>query len=191
MTTQRLREEGPLFRNCLIQRFRLQGDVLFACGFLFLILLHPGLPAFACGSVFAGEGKRGDVGVRNRNFLIARFRIEADDRIGERFARAAIEDVAFELLAVLQRDGYVAAIIEGFFECEASLFVSGQLRNPAFEVFALASWRVFKLFGVGGATLGYAHARVSSRALVSICTRGPACSPDEISSNKRSAPGSS
>src|SRR5438876_10122239 len=70
---------------------------------------------------------------------------------------AAVEDVTVDFVSALQRDSDVAPIIEGLFEGGANFFIAGELRNPAFEIFMLAAGGVFELFGIGGATLGYAH----------------------------------
>ncbi len=47
--------------------------------------------------------------------------------------------------AVFEGDRHVAAIIKGLFESFANLLVAGERRNPAFEVFLLASGDVLEL----------------------------------------------
>jgi hypothetical protein len=54
----------------LFQRFRLELDVLLACGFLLPIFANPGFEAFAGCGVAAGEGQRGNIGIGNRDLLV-------------------------------------------------------------------------------------------------------------------------
>src|SRR5579885_2400843 len=68
-----------------------------------------------------------------------------------------VENVAFNLFVILQSDRNIAPIIERLFEGRADLFIRSQLRNPAFEIFVLASRGDFKFFGIRGASLRYAH----------------------------------
>ena len=56
-------------RNDLVELLGLQGDVLFAGGFLLPIFADPGFPAFAGGGVASAEGEGGDVGISDGNFL--------------------------------------------------------------------------------------------------------------------------
>ena len=63
------------------------------------------------------------------------FRKEADYRIFQRGGGAAVEEVAFDLGSVFAGDGYVAAVVEGFFEGDADFFFGGELGDPAFEIF--------------------------------------------------------
>src|SRR5215469_8720956 len=152
-----LRSEGARQSWTSVECFGMQADVLLSRGLLRAILLHPRFPAFPGGGVFAGEGKGSNVGIGDGSFFVAALGIEAHGGIGESLSGAAVEDVALDLLAGFQRDGDVAPIVKGLFEGETNFFVGGKLRNPAFQIFALASRRDFELFGIGDASLGYAH----------------------------------
>src|ERR1700747_2018717 len=64
---------------------------------------------------------------------------------------AAIENVTFDLLAVFQSECDISAKIERLLEGGTDFFPAGQLRNPAFQIFALAPGRMFKFVGIGAA----------------------------------------
>ncbi len=108
---------------------------MFSGGFFLGVFFHPGFPAFAGGSVAAGEGEGGDVGVRDGGFFVGVFRVEADHRVLQRFRGAAVEEVALDFGSVFAGDGDVSAVVEGFFEGLAKVFFVGERRDPAFEVF--------------------------------------------------------
>src|SRR6266542_5955803 len=135
----------------------MQSDVLFPSSLFLAIALHPRFPAFSCSRVFARERQGGDVSVRNRDLLVSTSRVEPHGGVGERLPAAAVENIAFDLLAVFQRDGDVSAIVECLLQRNSDFLVAGQLRNPAFQVFAFASRSDFQLFGIGSASLGYTH----------------------------------
>src|SRR3954462_13213466 len=100
--------------SMLVELFGFDGDVLFAGGALFPVLAHPGFEAFAGRGIAASERERSDVGESDRDLFVPVPWKEADGAVSEGFAGAAIEDVALDLRAVLQRDGDVAAVVEGF-----------------------------------------------------------------------------
>src|SRR5215813_2986713 len=75
----------------LFQRLGLQADVLLASGFLLEILLDPGFPALAGGSVATGKSKRCHVAIGNGNFLVGIFRKDSYYRGCKISATAAIE----------------------------------------------------------------------------------------------------
>src|SRR5271170_8432698 len=96
-----------------IELFWLDGDVFFACSVLFPVLFDPSFEAFAGGGVASGEGQGGDVAVGDSQLGALGGRDDADGGVGEGFAAAAIEDVAVDLAAIFQREGHVAAVVEG------------------------------------------------------------------------------
>ena len=114
-----------IIASSLVQRFGFEGDVGFAGGFFLGVFFHPGFPAFAGGGVAAGEGESGDVGVGDGDFFVGVFREEADDGIFQRGGGAAVEEIAFDFRSVFAGDGYVAAVVEGFFEGGADFFFGG------------------------------------------------------------------
>src|SRR3954468_21382164 len=85
----------------LVELLGFDADVLFACLTLFPVLAHPGFVTLAGGSIASAECERGDIGIRNIQFLIRARRIDAHHGIRKRFARAAIEDVSVDFFAVL------------------------------------------------------------------------------------------
>src|SRR4051812_14465033 len=106
----------------LVELLGFDADVLFACLTLFPVLAHPGFVTLACGSVASAECERGDIGIWDIQLLVRIRGIDAHQRIGKRLAGSPIEDISLYLLAVLQSDGDVAAIVECFFERDAGLF---------------------------------------------------------------------
>jgi hypothetical protein len=108
-----------------VQGFGFEGYVGFAGGFFLGVLFHPGFPAFASGGVAPGEGQGGDVSVGDGNLFVRILRVEADHGIFQRRGGTAVEEVAFDFAAVLPGDGYVAAVIEGFFKRDADFFFGG------------------------------------------------------------------
>ena len=123
----------------LVQLFGLDADVLLAGLALLPVFAHPSFVTFAGCGIASAEGEGGDIGVRDIQLLIRVRGIDADERIGKRCSGATIENVAINLLAVFQSDGNIAAVIECFFERDASLFFRGELRDPAFQVLVLRS----------------------------------------------------
>ena len=95
---------GSATASVLLAFVGMQPDVGFSGGLLFLIFLHPGFPALAGRGVASGEGQGGNVGVGNLASLLTLLRQHAHVGIGQRLAGAAIEDVADDRLAALQRD---------------------------------------------------------------------------------------
>src|SRR5215472_2560683 len=168
----------------LIQPLRLKCDVLLAGRSLFPVLAHPGFPALAGRGVTAAKGQGGDLRVRNRNFLRGILGVEPDDGFCKSLAGTAIEDVPFDLAPVFAGNGYISAIIKGFLQSLAQLFLASHCGNPAFQFFMgetrdylervriLAGWsRLMRSFLL---VSGTAHARVSSRwpEFSWICTSG-------------------
>ena len=145
--------------SSLFQRLGIDADVLFAGCFFLVVPLHPGFEAFARGSVFAGEGDGGDFVVADLALLGRIFRHQA--RVAVRkvvtFA-AAIEEIAFDGLAVFQREGEVAAVVECFFESLTNFCVGGESGNPAFEVLVRESGRSVFVINVMGSDMSYACA---------------------------------
>ncbi len=120
----------------LVERFRVNADVLFAGGFLFVVLLHPCGEAFSGGGVAPGEREGGDIAIGDGEFSRMVLGHHADEAIGERGAfDFAIEDVAVNFLAVFQRDGEVAAIVEGLLERFVNFRNGRERGNPSFEIF--------------------------------------------------------
>ncbi len=115
----------------------MEGDVLFAGGFLFVPGFHPVFPMLAGGAVFASEFEAGDFGVRNFALVSRLGREVLHPGVGQRGAGGAIEDVGFNLLAGLERERDVAAIIEGFFESVLQVLIAGERGNLAFQLFVL------------------------------------------------------
>src|SRR6202000_900859 len=109
------------------QLLRLDADVLLPRSFFLGVLLDPGFEALARGGVAAGEFDAGYVAVANAYLGIAVLGKEPYHAIGKRLSiAAAIEDVAFDAGAILESQGDVAAIVEGFFEGGADLVIRGQ-----------------------------------------------------------------
>ena len=62
---------------------------------------------------------------------------EADDGIGKGGAGLAIENIAFDGLAIFQFDGDVAAVVEGFFERFGEFGVGDGFEDFALEEFVV------------------------------------------------------
>ncbi len=124
----------------------MEGDVLFAGGFLFVPGLDPVFPVLAGGAVFAGEFEAGDFGVGDLALVGRLGREVLHPGVGQRGAGGAIEDVGFDLLAGLEGEGDVAAIIEGLFESVLQILVAGERGNLAFELFVLEAGSEFEGF---------------------------------------------
>src|ERR1035438_2025879 len=104
------------FLGDLFKSIRNDADVLFAGGFLFVVGLDPVFPVLAGGAVFAGEFEAGDLGIADLALVCCRGREVVDPGIGESRTGLAVEDESFDTVAVLQGEGYVAAIVEGLVE---------------------------------------------------------------------------
>ena len=80
--------------SALLQRFGLDGNILFAFGALFPVFFYPCFVAFAGGGVASGEGYGGDFAVGNLGTLVARGEYQTNYRILQGWADAAIEKVS-------------------------------------------------------------------------------------------------
>src|ERR1017187_5345102 len=95
-----LRSDGKLKHAPprLVDGLRRQLDVLLACRLAFGVLLDPGFPAASVGHIAAGKRKSSHLGVLDRDPGAGG--LGEDARGGSR--RVAIEDVAFDGLAVME-----------------------------------------------------------------------------------------
>src|SRR5262249_45689494 len=128
-----------------LQILRLYPYILLARRSLLPVLAHPRFPALARRGIPAAEGQRRDLRVRNRNFLRGVLGVEPDDGFGQSLAGTAIEDVYLDPATVLAGNGYIAAIVESFFQGLAQLFFAGHRGNPAFQFFVGKSRHDLKL----------------------------------------------
>ena len=132
------KDKGADSVNELLQRFGMEGDVFFAGGFLFVPGFDPVFPVLAGGAVFA-EFQTGDFGVREFALVGRVGRKELDPGVGERGAGGAIKDVGFDFFAGFEREGDVAAEVEGLLESGLDVVVAGERGDPAFERFVFGS----------------------------------------------------
>src|SRR5271165_3560688 len=164
----------PAIRS--VEGFGVEGDLFFAGGFLLPVLPHPGFERLARCCVASGEGKGGDVGVGDGNPGPFIRRNDADSGLGQRGSGAAIEDVPVDCPAVFEGEGDVAAVVEGLLEGGVDLFVTGERRNPAFELLAFAPFGYFEFIRVDDVCRLGGHAVVpcvsTTLTLVSIWMRG-------------------
>jgi hypothetical protein len=126
----------------------MEAQVLFAGGLFLGVFLHPGFPGLAGGGVASGEGQGGDVGIRDRDLIVRILRVEADYGVFQRCRGATVEEVAFDFGSVFAGDSDVAAVVEGFFQRLAEVFVAGYARDPAFQIFVLSAGSDFQRVGV-------------------------------------------
>src|SRR5450759_3203617 len=103
---------SPRFPPALIDRLRHQLDVLLARRFALGVLLDPGLPASSVRHVAASAGKLGDIGVLDRDLLSGGLGQDAHRRSCQAGFLLAIEDVALQAFAGIERNGNVAAVVE-------------------------------------------------------------------------------
>src|SRR5579864_3017286 len=123
----------------LVQRFRMQAQVLLPGRLFRGVLLHPGFPTLAGSSVAAGKGERPNVGVGNSNLFVRVFRIKPDYGLFQTRTRAPVENVALDFGSVLAGNSDVAAVVEGFFERLPEFFLAGQGRDPALQLLVCSS----------------------------------------------------
>src|SRR5258706_5625749 len=184
---RRARQQADLF-----QPFRLNRNILLALGALLPILLDPGLVTFSGGRIASGKSQSFNFGVRDLRTLVARGQHQAHHRVGQSLAHSPVEQISRDLRAVLARDGYIAAIVEGDFSHRADVSFGSEFRNPPLQVFALKSRDDFQFIrGIGwrnrsccmvreqrfSSSFAAAHARLSSATATSddepsICTKG-------------------
>src|SRR5258708_37704687 len=120
----------------LLQRFRLDRNVLLAFCALFPVFFYPCLIAFSGGGVASGEGDGGDFGIGDRGALTAGEQ-QSNDGPLERRRNAAVEKISSNFGAIFAGDAYVAAIIKCFLDdCPDIRFV-GELRDPSLKIFVL------------------------------------------------------
>src|SRR5438067_13184489 len=111
---------GVLARALLLQRFRLERNILVAGGFLFAVFLHPCLPAFAGSGVAASKREGGDIGIRNGDFLRRILGIDPYEGVSQRRPAAPGEQIPVNLRAFSASDGEIAAIGELLFHTSSN-----------------------------------------------------------------------
>src|SRR5216684_7013532 len=129
----------------LLQLFGLDRNVLLAFGALFPVFFYPGFVAFAGGGVASGEGDGGDFGIGDGGALAAGRQYQTDYGVCERRANAAVEKISGDLAAIFAGDGYVATIVECFFNDRSDVRFGGELRDPSLKIFALESGDNFEI----------------------------------------------
>src|ERR1019366_2519687 len=120
-------------RRKLLQRLRMQTQILLPRRLLLRVLLHPCFPTLARRGIAAGKRQSPNLGIRYRNLLVRILGIQPHNRLFERSARPAVEQIPLDLRPILARNGNVAAIVEGLLQSHAQFFFTRQLRDPSFQ----------------------------------------------------------
>src|SRR4051794_30082282 len=94
-----------------VERFRFDKESL-AGGLGLHVFVDPGFPTLAGGGVAPAEDEARDFRIRNRQ-LVAGWQKQAHGGRLKRGAGAAVENVAFDGLAILARDRDIAAVMKG------------------------------------------------------------------------------
>ena len=119
----------------------------------------------AGGAIFAGEFEARDFCVADFALLGSLWGEVLDVGIGECRAGLAIEDEGFDFLARFESQGYVTAIVEGFFERLANIFIAGEFGNSTFKLLMFSARREFQRFDLFKRIFQHfrGHALVSSK----------------------------
>src|SRR6266851_8577736 len=131
-----------------VQLLGLDLDILLARCLLGPVLLDPRLEGFSSCRIPPGERERADVRIGYVHLCLLIGGNDANERVAERGAGAAIEQIAFDLRPVLARDRDVAAVVEGLLQRLADLGFARNLGNPAFKLLALPAGGDFDVIGV-------------------------------------------
>src|SRR5690349_13372497 len=103
----------------------MQRNVLLAGSFALVVRLDPVFPVFAGGAILAGEFQTSDIGVAELLLPVYVWLEVLHVAVGQRRARAAIEDEGFDPFAGFGRDGHVAPIIECLLQRVPHVIVAG------------------------------------------------------------------
>src|SRR5215472_18864737 len=129
------RAQRGIWGSMLIERLRLNPDVLFARSFFGVELLHPRLETLARRRVFPGERQTGNFGVSNLDSISPALRHHLHVAFRQRGAvRTPVEHIAFHPLPIFQGDGQVSTIVKRLLQRFPNLRLARQGRHPSFEI---------------------------------------------------------
>src|SRR5215469_10994025 len=164
------RAQRGISSSMLIERLRLNPDVLFARRFFGVVLLHPGLETLARRRVFPGERQTGNLGVSNLDSFSPVLRHHPHVALRQRGAvRAPVEHIAFHPLPIFQGDGQVSAIVKRLLQRFPNLPLARQGRHPSFEILVRKTESLIPRFW----SSWHRQARHQAFGEVVICTSGP------------------